>query len=216
METKDYLRILRNDMHSTVMATNDSDGHPVTRVIDVMLVDDKTLYFLTAKGKAFYDQLTEQKFVAISGVCGGEGMDKREASLHMKAISIRGTVKNIGSEKLTEIFEQNPYMADIYPTEISRRAIRVFRMESGVGEFFDLSAKPITRVNFRVGGETAALTETGGYFITDTCIGCGACLTVCPQSCIRSDDTPFVIEREHCIHCGNCMDICPVEAIIRK
>lgn len=34
MDTKDYLRILRNEIHSTVMATVNEDGHPVTRVID--------------------------------------------------------------------------------------------------------------------------------------------------------------------------------------
>jgi NAD-dependent dihydropyrimidine dehydrogenase PreA subunit len=31
MDTKDYLRILRNEIHSTVMATVDEEGHPVTR-----------------------------------------------------------------------------------------------------------------------------------------------------------------------------------------
>lgn len=48
---KDYLETLRNDMHSVVMAAADKEKHPVTRVIDIMLVDDTTLYFLTAHGK---------------------------------------------------------------------------------------------------------------------------------------------------------------------
>jgi uncharacterized pyridoxamine 5'-phosphate oxidase family protein/NAD-dependent dihydropyrimidine dehydrogenase PreA subunit len=215
METRDYLRILKDDMHSTVMATNDSEGRPVTRVIDIMLADDSTLYFLTARGKEFYDQLTGQRFVSVTGVCGGEGMDKREATLHMKAITIRGTVESIGSEKLDEIFEKNPYMADIYPNEISRKALEVFRIGEGVGEYFDLTTKPITRTNFHVGSGKADV-RVGGYFITDACIGCGTCLTVCPQDCISSGEIPFVIAREHCIHCGNCMENCPVEAIIKN
>lgn len=49
MDTKDYLRILKRAIHITVMATVDSKGHPVTRMIDVMLEDGQTIYFLTAK-----------------------------------------------------------------------------------------------------------------------------------------------------------------------
>ena len=60
METKDYLRVIHEEIHSTVVATVDAEGHPVTRVIDMMLHDDNRLYFLTAKGKVFYEQLMEQ------------------------------------------------------------------------------------------------------------------------------------------------------------
>ena len=35
MTTKDYLEILRNEIHSTVVATVDGEGRPVTRVIDI-------------------------------------------------------------------------------------------------------------------------------------------------------------------------------------
>ena len=219
METGDYLTILRDDIHTTVMATVDKEGRPVTRVVDVMLVDDRTLYFLTAKGKAFHDQLTEQRYVSVSGSCGGEGLDKGEASLHMKAVSVRGTVRNIGTEKLGEIFERNPYMAAIYPTEASRRALEVFCICDGEGEFFDLSTRPITRASFRV-GSTADAEESAadgrGYFITDACIGCGSCLPVCPQSCILPDAVPYRIEAEHCLHCGNCMSVCPTGAVERR
>ena len=48
METKDYLRILKEEVHSTVIATVDRDGKPVTRVIDIMLADEDSLYFITA------------------------------------------------------------------------------------------------------------------------------------------------------------------------
>ena len=100
METKDYLRVIHEEIHSTVVATVDAEGHPVTRVIDMMLHDDSSLYFLTARGKVFYEQLMEQKFIAISGMTGGEG------SMSKKAVSVRGKVRNIGKEKLDEIFER--------------------------------------------------------------------------------------------------------------
>lgn len=216
MTTKDYLQILRNEIHSTVVATVDGEGRPVTRVIDIMLVDENTLYFLTAKGKAFYDQLTAQKYIALSGMTGGEGLSAEEASLHKKAISIRGEVESIGGEKLDEIFAQNPYMAAIYPDPKTRAALEVFRMTAGTGEYFDLSTKPITRAEFSVGadaGEVAA--QKSGYIITESCIGCGVCVDVCPQKCIDTSGRPLKIQQEHCLHCGNCYRECPADAVVK-
>ncbi|MBO5484676.1 MAG: 4Fe-4S binding protein [Lachnospiraceae bacterium] len=215
MKTGDYLQVLKNDIHTTIMATIDGEGHPVTRVIDVMLVDDKTLYFITAKGKEFYRQLMEQRFVSISGACGGEGMDKKEASIHMSAISIRGTVQNIGSQRLEEVFEKNPYMYEIYPDVASRKALEVFCITKGTGEFFDLSTKPIRRERFAVGlQKRKGEKRSNGYYITDACIGCKACFKVCPQKCIEADSVPFKIRQENCLHCGNCMVTCQFGAIV--
>ncbi len=218
MTTKDYLSSLRNDIHTTVVATVDAEGHPVTRVIDIMLADDTTFYFLTAQGKQFYDQLMDQKYLSLSGMTGGEGMDIKEATMHMKAISARGEVECIGKEKLDEIFEKNPYMAEIYPSEDSRAALVVFKMTKGDGEYFDLSTKPITRGNFKI-GEGAGTEETkpkARYLITDACVGCGNCVVRCPQNCIEFRPVPpFVIKQENCLHCGNCYTVCPYEAITK-
>ena len=73
METAQYLKIICEEIHSVVVATLDQEGHPVTRVIDMMLHDDSSLYFLTAKGKEFYRQLMDQKYLSLSGMSGGEG-----------------------------------------------------------------------------------------------------------------------------------------------
>ena len=209
METKGYLKILKEEIHSTVIATVDSEGLPVARVIDIMLADDNSVYFLTAKGKAFYSQLVEKPFVAISGMCGGTG------TMNKKAISIRGKVECIGKEKLDEIFRENPYMAEIYPEPETRSALKVFRVYEGQGEFFDLSTKPITREGF-VLGEEEKQANAVGYVITDRCIGCQMCYSVCPQKCIDTSDVPLVIDQMHCLHCGNCMEVCPVGAVERN
>lgn len=186
MKTKDYLNILRNEIHSAVIATVDREGLPAARVVDIMLADENSVYFLTAKGKEFYHQLMEKNAVAVSGMCGGEG------TMNKKAISIRGRVRNIGGNKLEEIFEQNPYMAEIYPQEESRMALEVFQIYEGMGEFFDLSVKPIRRESFPVGEQKEIPKEEAfGYYITDACTGCGACLEVCPQKCIDTDIAPF-------------------------
>ena len=75
--------MLVEELHSSTVATIGSDGHPQTRIIDMMYYDEVGVYFLTAKGKAFYSQLMEQKYVAIS------------ASKGKIAVSLRGKVTNI-------------------------------------------------------------------------------------------------------------------------
>ena len=68
MDQTEYLRVLVEDIHSTTVATIGADGHPQTRVIDMMLWNEKGVYFLTAKGKEFYAQLMEQNYISLSAV----------------------------------------------------------------------------------------------------------------------------------------------------
>lgn len=104
-------------------------------------------------------------------------------------------------------------MYQIYPTEDSMKALTVFQIYQGSGEWFDLSKKPIERASFTF-GDTEEKTE--GYFITDACIGCGSCVSVCPQNCIMTDSLPYVIEQDHCLHCGGCLAACPAGAVVRR
>ena len=205
METKDYLNYVVHEIHRTIVATVDDEGLPVTAAIDMMDCDDNSLYFLTAKGKGFYDRLTKRQFLAFTAMKG-------EDTMSTVAVSIRGKVRELGYDRIPELFEKNPYMHQIYPTEESIKALTVFQIYEGSGEWFDLSRKPIERASFTFGG---ADKKAEGYFITDSCIGCGSCVAVCPQGCIRQDCIPFRIEQEHCLHCGNCMTACPVGAVIR-
>ena len=50
------------------------------------------------------------------------------------------------------------------------------------------------------------------YFISDDCIGCGACEESCPVEAIRELDGNFVIDEGKCIDCGSCKEGCPVDA----
>ena len=201
MTKMDYLKLLVDEIHSTTVATIGSDGHPQTRIIDMMYYDEEGVYFLTAKGKAFYDQLMDQQYVAIS------------ATKDKIAVSLRGKIKNIGKKNLDIMFEKNPYMWKIYPTQESQNALTVFQIYDGSGEWFDLSKTPIERFSFTFGKMKV---EAGGYFITTGCTGCGDCETVCPQSCIDLISVPAVIKQAHCLHCGNCYEICPAKAIERR
>jgi len=206
MDTKDYLSYIVHEIHTTIVATVDDDGLPVTAAIDMMDSDDCSLYFLTAKGKSFYDRLIKREFLALTAIKG-------EDTLTSVAVSIRGKVRELGHDRIPELFEKNPYMHEIYPTEESMRALTVFQVYEGNGEWFDLSKKPIERASFTFGG---AEKKTEGYYITGACIGCGSCTEVCPQNCIIADSIPHVILQGHCLHCGNCASVCPVGAVERR
>ncbi len=190
MERNDYLKMLVEEMHSTTMATIGADGHPQTRVIDMMLWDKKGVYFLTAKGKAFYAQLMEQGYVAIS------------ATKDKKAVSLRGRIQNIHSEKLQKI----------YPGD-TRAALEVFCVYEAEGEYFDISdPSHIVRDTILIGGAEQSM---AGYEVGNECIGCKLCFSVCPQKCIDITRIPAVIDQHQCLHCGRCAETCP-RGTIRK
>lgn len=206
METRNYLHFIVHEIHTTVVATVDDAGLPVTCAIDMMDSDANSLYFLTARGKSFYERLKKCEYLSLTGMKG-------ENTMSRTAVSVRGKVRELGSEKAEELFQKNQYMYEIYPDEASRSAISVFQIYEGSGEWFDLSKKPIERANFSFGGAKEA---QEGYFVTDKCIGCKLCYSKCPQKCIDISQKPVFINQSNCLHCGNCFEICPARAIEKR
>ena len=203
MTIKECFEYIVKKIHSTVFATIDKNGCPVTCAIDIMDFDDNSLYFLTAKGKSFYNRLKNDNHIAFTGMKGQD-------TLSSIAISVQGEVKEIGADKLLDLFQKNSYMESIYPTQQSRSALTVFQIYKGTGEWFDLSKKPIERFSFSFGNVKQ---EPHGYFVTDKCINCKLCYSKCPQKCIDYSSTPVFIQQENCLHCGNCYGICQTRAI---
>jgi len=143
----------------------------------------------------------EQGFIALS------------ATKDKVSISLRGKIKNIGNEKLDEIFVKNPYMQAIYPGD-TRAALEVFCLYEAEGEYFDISDPAhVIRDSIVIGHAQTVLT---GYFVGTSCIGCKLCYSVCPQKCIDITQKPVVIDQHRCLHCGRCAEICPKQTIARR
>jgi len=51
--------------------------------------------------------------------------------------------------------------------------------------------------------------------ITEDCIHCGHCITLCPVEAIiyNKEDLTVKLLSEKCIQCGRCIDACPTKAI---
>ena len=138
-----------------------SGGLPQVRIIDVMLVQDERIYFLTARGKPFYEQLLDGGVVAVAGM-----------TAEYLVVRLNGQIRQVEREWLDRIFEANPMMNDLYPGE-KRDILEAFCIYRGVGEIFDLGTHPPYRSRFAFGG---AEVEPPGYRITERCTACGLCL----------------------------------------
>ena len=75
METKDYLAYVVKQIHTTIVATVDDEGLPVTAAIDMMDSDDDSLYFLTAfqiyQGTGEWFDLSKRPIERASFTFGG-------------------------------------------------------------------------------------------------------------------------------------------------
>lgn len=141
---EDILSWIIQEIHTVVMATVDEKGYPITCAIDLMLAENDKLYFLTARGKSFYHRLIQKQYLSFTGVKG-------DSTLTSIAVSFQGKVKNIGHDKLDEIFVKNSYMKEIYPDEKARDVLEVFEIYEGKLEVFDLRTKPIQRKTLIIG-----------------------------------------------------------------
>ena len=46
------------------------------------------------------------------------------------------------------------------------------------------------------------------YVISDSCVACGTCQSVCPADAIKEGDI-YSIDPDTCLDCGTCADACP-------
>lgn len=185
-------------------AITDENGAPQVRNISAIHYEPDGLYFFTARGKSFCDELIRDGRVQILGYTRYKEMIRLSA----KAVPATQEKQN---ECIDIIFQEQPYLANVYPGDTRKIGI-IFEIKNASIEYFNLGVSPIFRENY-VLGDISPLRK--GYEITDVCIGCGSCLKTCPQLCIEQGE-PYRIEQEHCLHCGACYEKCPVKAVKKK
>ena len=173
MGSQECLELLRG-VRDCAFATIDRNGLPAVRIIDVMLKEEGRLFFCTARGKDFYAELLANPAVAVMGL-----NDK------WQTVRLMGRAERLADAEqhtmIDRIFEENPLMNEVYPGE-TRYILEAFVIAEGSIEFFDLGKSPICRESLALG--KAPVTEKG-FFITEACIGCGTCASLCPQQCIE-------------------------------
>lgn len=184
-------------------ATVDGEGAPQIRNISAIHYEPQALYFFTARGKEFCRELLEDGRVQI--LCYTKY--KEMIRLSGKAYAVADEEQIKWREK---IFEEQPYLSNVYPGDTRDIGI-IFCIDQGEVEYFNLGVKPIFRETYLLGN---GIIKEKGYFITDSCIGCGRCARNCPQNCIEKG-MPYVISQRHCLHCGSCYEKCPVKAVKR-
>ena len=184
-------------------ATVDSEGAPQIRNISAIHYEPQALYFFTARGKDFCRELLEDGRVQI--LC---------YTKYKEMIRLSGKAYAVADEEQIKwrerIFEEQPYLSNVFPGDTRDIGI-IFCIDQGEVEYFNLGVKPIFRETYLLGN---GIIKEKGYFITDSCIGCGRCGKNCPQNCIEKG-APYVISQRHCLHCGSCYEKCPVKAVKR-
>lgn len=185
-------------------ATVDSQGAPQIRNISAIHYEPDKIYFFTARGKSFCEELLQDGRVQILGYTKYKEMLRLSGRAY--------AVPDNEQEKwINKIFEEQPYLANVYPKDTRSIGI-VFCIDKGQMEYFNLGVRPIFRDTYSLGNESI---KKKGYYITDNCIGCGVCKLNCPQNCI-TEGNPYVISENNCLHCGRCFEDCPVKAVARR
>ena len=180
------------------------DGKPQTRIISLQRMSDGNIYLMTSRGKPFYQQLKENPWIAA-----GSLLEDTHHSLRINARVEECTDPAIYAEYAAT----NPGTMRMYRHNTD--LIVLFRLAAGHGEILHLYRDDmVRRLRFGFGGETPPPLT---YYITDACIGCGACYDHCAEQSIeRTEDGKYRIRPMDCDDCGICYTKCPLagEAMI--
>ena len=180
-------------------ATVDGTGAPQIRCVSAIHYEADSLYFFTARGKAFCDELLSDGRVQVLAYTRFKEMIR---------LSGRAVPAQAQEEKINTIFSEQPYLANVYPGETRSIGI-IFELKNFTIEYFNLGVNPIFREVYAVGQAEA---PKKGYRITDACIGCGQCAKLCPKGNITIVNGKAKFGKD-CIQCLSCLQYCPKQAI---
>ncbi|KXA90646.1 hypothetical protein AKJ62_00315 [candidate division MSBL1 archaeon SCGC-AAA259D14] len=77
----------------------------------------------------------------------------------------------------------------------------------------DEKVDEVIRLFEEEGVETKKITH-GVRLDEETCIDCGACVSLCPTKALKIiDDYSIVLDEDECVYCRACVPACPVNAL---
>ena len=114
-------------------ATVDKTGAPQIRCISAIHYEQNSLYFFTARSKAFCDELLSDGRVQILAYTRFKEMIR----LSGKAMPAENQ-----EEKINTIFAEQPYLANVYPGDTRNIGI-IFELKNFTLEYFNLGVNPI-------------------------------------------------------------------------
>ena len=198
------------------------DGRAESRIAHFFAWDEDGIYFRTMKVKPFYKQVKETGNITVCGMYPNTQVMHDENNLPSfetgYSVRLTGDVRELTMEEVEKKAEQNrDFNVAVYDIK-KYPATRIFLIYRAKGEVYDFDyAKEhrdhkLERERFSYGGMEV---ESAGLTITDQCIGCGKCQSVCSFDAIVPG-SPYRIMGNRCDECGNCYVNCPVGAIISK
>lgn len=127
-------------------ATVDSDGAPQIRNISAIHYESDAIYFFTARGKNFCRELLEDGRVQILCYTKYKEMIRMSAKAYAVPEEEQAKWRDI-------IFEEQPYLANVYPGDTRSIGI-IFCIDRAEVEYFNLGVNPIFRDTYTLGGGT--------------------------------------------------------------
>ena len=139
-------------------ATVDSEGAPQIRNISAIHYESDALYFFTARGKNFCKELMEDGRIQILAYTKYKEMIR----LSGKAYAV---AENEQRKWMDIIFEEQPYLANVYPGDTREIGI-IFCIDKAEVEYFNLGVNPIFRETYILGNVSI---KEKGYYISPLC-----------------------------------------------
>ncbi len=178
---------------------------PTTRTLEIQYLDDTGRAFVGFScGKPIYKEIMANPYISGTAVIMTEG--RRGFALRIDA-----KLTPVTDEKIyARYWQQNPGTSALYSKCLEN--FKLFVMESGDGELFDLCLDDVThRYRFSFGENSKP--RPWFYKITDNCTACGACVDACMMDIIDIKDGKAIIDHRGCLECGVCYEACGFGAI---
>lgn len=138
-DTLEILTQLKETMTPAPMASVDSNGVPHVRHINIGMVTEHGLYFVTSPKTAFYQQLMANPRISIEGLSSENVYE---------VIRVEGKVRELGQEQIEDVVKDNKFITTVYQDPKDRANARVFELYEGAGQYHNFGTKE--KINFEI------------------------------------------------------------------